>query len=139
FGCTSAGSLEGLAHNAQIRRTIEEASGARTVTALDAVMAELRRLSPRRVAVFTPYMEDLTNRVAQCIAEGGYRIVQSAGMAIRENLDIGRITPEEIVSFVQSRLTADMDCLFLSCTNWRAVEAIELLEHKLGIPIVSSN
>ena len=139
FGCTSAGSLEGLAHDEQIRRTIENASGARTVTVLDAVMTELRRLNPRRVAVFTPYMEDLTNRVARCVAEGGYQISQSAGMGIQQNLDIGRVTPEEIVSFVQSRLSADVDCLFLSCTNWRAVEAIELLGRMLGVPIVSSN
>jgi maleate isomerase len=139
FGCTSAGSLDGLAHDARIRRTIEEASGARTVTVLDAVMTELKRLNPRGVAVFTPYVEDLTNRVAGCVAEGGYRIVQSDGMGIRENLDIGKVTPEEIVGFVQSRLTADVDCLFLSCTNWRAVEAIELLWRTVGIPIVSSN
>ena len=106
---------------------------------LDALMGELRRLNPRRVAVFTPYVEDLTNRVARCVAEGGYQVVQNAGMGIRENLQIGRVTPEEILSFVESHLTADVDCLFLSCTNWRAVETIELLWRKLGIPIVSSN
>jgi maleate isomerase len=139
FGCTSAGSLKGLAHDARIRRTIEEATGARTVTVLDAILAELSRLNPRQVAVFTPYIADLTNLVARCVAEAGYRVVQSAGMGIRENLDIGRVTPEEIYSFVESHLTADVDCLFLSCTNWRAVEAIELLWRMLGIPIVSSN
>jgi maleate isomerase len=139
FGCTSAGSLDGLAHDARIRRTIEEATGARTVTVLDAALVELKRLNPHRVAVFTPYVEDLTTRVAQCFAEGGYRVVQTAGMGIRENLDIGRVTPAEILGFVESHLTADVDCLFLSCTNWRAVEAIELLGRRLGIPIVSSN
>jgi maleate isomerase len=139
FGCTSAGSLEGLAHDVRIRRTIEEATGARTVTILDAVMIEFRRLNPHRIAVFTPYVEDLTNRVARCVAEGGYRVVQSAGMGIRENLDIGRVTPKGIVDFVESHLRPDTDCLFLSCTNWRAVEAIELLGSHLAIPIVSSN
>ena len=139
FGCTSAGSLEGLAHDARIRQTIEEAAGAKTITVLDAVMAELRRLNPRRVAVFTPYVEDLTNRVASCVAEGGFEVVQSAGMGIRENLDIGRVTPEKIVGFVESHLTAAADCLFLSCTNWRAVQATALLWSALAIPVVSSN
>jgi maleate isomerase len=31
------------------------------------------------------------------------------------------------------------DCVFLSCTNWRAIEAIEPLKKKLGIPVISSN
>jgi maleate isomerase len=31
------------------------------------------------------------------------------------------------------------DCVFLSCTNWRSVEAIEPLQKKLGMPIVTSN
>lgn len=139
FGCTSAGSLEGLDHDARIRRIIEEATGAKTVTVLGAVLAELARLKPHRVAVFTPYVEDLTNRVARCVVEGGYRVVQSAGMGIQENLEIGRVTPEEITGFVESHLTGNVDCLLLSCTNWRAVEAIERLESKLGIPAVSSN
>ena len=41
FGCTSAGSLDGLAHDARIGQVIEQATGARTVTVLHAVMAEL--------------------------------------------------------------------------------------------------
>jgi len=31
------------------------------------------------------------------------------------------------------------DCLFLSCTNWQAIDAIEPLEQKLGVPILTSN
>ena len=31
------------------------------------------------------------------------------------------------------------DCIVLSCTNWHAIEAIEPLQRKLGIPIISSN
>jgi len=66
--------------------------------------------------------------------------MKAAGMGLRENLQIGRVTPDEIVSFVESRLpSTDADCVFLSCTNWRALQAIEPLRKKLGIPVVSSN
>ena len=33
----------------------------------------------------------------------------------------------------------EADCVFLSCTNWRAIEAIEPLEQDLGLPVISSN
>jgi maleate isomerase len=140
FGCTSAGSLDGLAHDARIGQTIARATGARTVTVLHAVMAELNRLGAKKIAVFTPYVEDLTDSIARCVADGGYSVVKAAGMGLRENLQIGKVTPDEIMSFVESRMAAaDVDCLFLSCTNWRAVQTIEPLRRKLGLPVVSSN
>ena len=66
--------------------------------------------------------------------------MKAAGMGIKANLEIGRVTPEEILRFVESQLSGiDPDCLFLSCTNWRAIETIQHLQKKLGIPIVTSN
>lgn len=140
FGCTSAGSLGGLTHDDAIGKKIEQETGAKAVTVIHAVLTQLRKLRPQKVAVFTPYLEDLTASVARCIADGGYSVVKAAGMGIRENLEIGRVTPKEIVRFVESQWNgAPADCLFLSCTNWRALEAIEPLQRKFRIPIVSSN
>ena len=31
------------------------------------------------------------------------------------------------------------DCVFLSCTNWRAIEAIDVLRSALGVSVLSSN
>lgn len=141
FGCTSAGSLDGLEHDARIARMIEQ-TGAKAVTILQAVLTQLGNLRPNRIAVFTPYQEDLTSSVAGCIADGGYSVVKTAGMGLFKNLDIGRVTPAEIVGFVEGNMAgaaAAADCVFLSCTNWRGIEAIETLRSKLDIPILSSN
>jgi maleate isomerase len=140
FGCTSAGSLGGLTHDLGISRMVAEQTGAPAVTVLQAVMKELRLIHPRKIAVFTPYEEDLTRSIAQCVMEAGYTPVKAVGMGIRENLEIGKVTPAEIMGFVESHMAGiTTDCLFLSCTNWRALEALEPLRRKLGVPIVSSN
>jgi maleate isomerase len=90
--------------------------------------------------VFTPYVEDLTNGIASCLAEAGYPPLKAVGMGIRANLEIGMVPPTEIIGFVESQIDGCVpDCLFLSCTNWRAIEAIEPLQRKLGIPIITSN
>lgn len=140
FGCTSAGALGTLAHDAAIGHKIESLAGARTITVLSAVMSRLRIIGPKKLAVFTPYIPDLTNGVASSLAEAGFPALKAAGMGIQSNLEIGRVTPEAIVDFVESQIEGlAADCVFLSCTNWRAIEAIEPLHKKLGIPIVSSN
>lgn len=140
FGCTSAGALGALAHDGAIGEMIQAGTGAGAITVLSAVLTQLRRIAGRRLAVFTPYVEDLTNSIAASLAEGGCAPVKAVGMGIQANLDIGRVTPEEIADFVERQMEGcAADSAFLSCTNWRAIEAIEPLQRKLGIPIVTSN
>lgn len=140
FGCTSAGSLSGLSHDAEIGRRLEQTTGARAITVLHAVVGELARIRPLRLAVFTPYLADLTASVAQCVAEAGHQVVKAEGMGLRYNLDIGRVSPGEIATFVETHLSGTgADCVFLSCTNWRSLETIPSLETRLGVPVISSN
>jgi maleate isomerase len=140
FGCTSAGALGTLVHDSAIGETIEKLAGAPAITVLHAVLSQLRVIGPRKLAVFTPYISDLTEGVASSLTEAGFPPLKAAGMGIQFNLEIGRVTPAEIVDFVESQIGGSApDCIFLSCTNWRAIEAIEPLHRKLGIPVISSN
>jgi maleate isomerase len=140
FGCTSAGALGTLAHDRAIGERIEKLASARAITVLQAVLSQLGAIAPRKLAVFTPYIPDLTDGVASSLSEAGFPPLIAAGMGIRANLEIGRVTPAEIIDFVESQIEGSApDCIFLSCTNWRAIEAIEPLHRKLGIPVVSSN
>ena len=140
FGCTSAGALGTLAHDDGIGATIGKGVNAQTVTVLRAAITQLRNVGARKLAVFTPYIEDLTNGVVSSLVEAGFTTLKAAGMGIRANLEIARVAPEQILSFVESKIEGCApDCVFLSCTNWRAIEAIEPLQRRLGIPVVSSN
>jgi maleate isomerase len=140
FGCTSAGSLGGLDSDAAIARRIEEATGVPGVTVVGSVVEQLHAIGPRRVAVFTPYMDDLTRSVSQCVVDAGYELVKTAGMGILHNRDIGRVAPAEIVEFVEREFAGvDADCIFLSCTNWQAIDAIAVLRQRLSVPVLSSN
>ena len=140
FGCTSAGALGTLAHDDEISTKVAKGANAQAVTVLRAVLTRLRTIEARKVAVFTPYMEDLTHSIAGSLTEAGFPPLKAAGMKIRANVEIGRVTPSEIVSFVESQIDGcEPDCVFLSCTNWQAIDAIDPLRRRLGIPIVSSN
>lgn len=140
FGCTSAGALGKLEHDQAIADRIAKGAGATTVTVLQAVVKQLRAIRPRNLVVLTPYLDDLTNSIASALREASFPLLKAAGVGIRENLEIGRMTPDEIVSFVESEIKdCAPDCVFLSCTNWRAMETIDALETRLGIPIVTSN
>jgi maleate isomerase len=140
FGCTSAGSLGGLQSDAGIARRIEQQTGVRALTVVGSVVEQLKAIQPGKVAVFTPYREELTRTVAECVTEAGYQLGPVAGMGILANREIGQVMPEEIVEFVESRMEdAAVDCIFLSCTNWQAIDAIDAVKARFGVPVITSN
>ena len=103
FGCTSAGSLGGLESDAGIARRIEQLTGVRALTVVGSVVEQLKAIRPRKVAVFTPYREELTRTVAQCVIEAGYQLATVAGMGILANREIGRVTPARSSSSSRAR------------------------------------
>ena len=63
-----------------------------------------------------------------------------AGLGITDNFGICNVTPSEIVAFAERELAGlSYDLLFVSCTNFRAVEARPLLMQRFGVPVVTSN
>ena len=142
FGCTSAGALGGLDHDARVGQRIADATAAPVVTVVGSMVEQLAALSPSRVAVFTPYVDDLTRSVSACVREAGYEVPLERGAGLVDNEALGRMEPERIVDFVTGELRkadADVDAVFLSCTNWRAAEALDAASAALGVPVLSSN
>jgi maleate isomerase len=140
FGCTSAGALAPPSHGEDIADLIWRMSGATAVTVVGAVLARLQALAPRRLALFTPYVDDLTEAVADALANAGFPPVKAAGMGIRDNLEIGSVPSSAVAEFVESGLAGcSADCVFLSCTNWQSRAAIEPLEARLHVPVLTSN
>jgi len=107
---------------------------------ISAVSEALGRAGAKRIAVITPYIEDLTQSVANAIKIEGREIVAAHGMGITVNKALADPTPADIVSFARQSLQGTkFDLLFVSCTNFRALEAREALEQALGVPVITSN
>lgn len=141
FGCTSAGALRGNDYDAELVRRIEREAGCPGVSVVQSVQAALRRHG-RRVLVLTPYMDEVTERVAAALEDDGFDIAAAYGMGIRANADIGRVSPDEIIRFARDKAAgaaARADCLFLSCTNLQAMAARHEIEQQLGLPVETSN
>lgn len=140
FGCTSAGSLFGLDYDASVCADLGARAGCEPLGVISAVSGALGRAKAKRIAVITPYNEDLTRSVANAIAIDGREIVAAHGMGITDNVALADPTPDDIVAFARSKLAgASFDLLFVSCTNFRALEGKGRLEAAFGVPVVTSN
>lgn len=140
FGCTSAGSLAGLEGDRRLAARLGELAGCPGIGVVSSAAQALSRRGARRLALLTPYVESLTAAIASTLAEGGLEVVASHGLGIDDNLALADPTPDEIVRQALERFSGtDWDALFVSCTNFRALEAAPALEAELGRPVVTSN
>lgn len=140
FGCTSAGSLFGRAYDAKVCASLGETAGCPALGVVSSAAEALRRRSITRLAVITPYVEELTQAVAAALSDADREVVTAAGMGISVNVALADPTPEEICAFAKDRLAGhSFEAVFLSCTNFRALEARAALEKDLGVPVITSN
>jgi maleate isomerase len=140
FGCTSAGSLAGLDGDRRLAERLGEIAGCPGVGVISSAVEALERRGVRRVALLTPYVESLTASIARTLEEGGLEVVATYGLGIDDNIALADPTPEEIAGIVAERFAGvDCDAVFVSCTNFRALEAAPAIEAALGRPVVTSN
>jgi maleate isomerase len=79
-----------LGHDKIIEEKIEKASGIPAVAAAEAlVTSALKFLNLKKVAVATPYIEEINNLEKKFLLDNGFQVVDLEGLGIAENLKIG--------------------------------------------------
>ena len=140
FGCTSAGSLGGPGYDKEICSKISEITGVPTVGVFSSVREALLKSKAKSVAVITPYVDDINASIKRGLEEEGFRVPAIHGMGIDVNIELATPTPEEILSFATESLEGiEADILFVSCTNFHALDALPLLKERFGMPVITSN
>lgn len=140
YACTSGSFLGGPGYDERLLGRIRAAAnGTTAIGTTPAVIEALRDCNIENVAVVTPYLDSINERLTAFLEGTGFRVASMAGQQLVANLDIGDQTPEQIVDFARRNLDKSADGYFLSCTNWRAMEVAEALEQESGKPVVTSN
>ena len=139
FGCTSASFMGGKGADEAIAARIRDKTGIPAVTTSTAVLEALRHLGARSVAILTPYVREINERVRVFMEANNFAVSRLEGLEIRATHDIAAVDPDEITRHARSADTPDADVLFISCTQFRGWEAVARLEQDLGKPVVTSN
>ena len=141
YACTTGSLLHGSGFDAQLESRLSEAADAPAVATALSVVRALDALNADRVAVATPYAEELNELEREYLAENGFEVVSLDGRGIVENTAIGELDASDAERQGRAVLSdaPDADALFLSCTNYRAVPALSSLEAAFDVPVFSSN
>jgi maleate cis-trans isomerase len=138
FGCTTGSLLNGLGWDEKLIERIEKIVKVPTTTTATAVIRALKVLGVRKIAVGTPYIEELNELEKAFFEDSGVEVLDIQGMDLGgEEMDM--LTLEKIADHARKVDKADAEAVFLSCTNLKALPIVDQLEKELGKYVFSSN
>ncbi len=147
YACTTGSLLHGPGFDSDLEAELAAEAGVSAVATALSVDRALRALDAERIAVVTPYTADLDERERSYLEAAGYEVVDIDGRGLTVNTEIGWLTDEDAYRQVRATVaglradneSADIDAVFVSCTNYRAMAVLDSLDADLGVPVISSN
>ncbi len=138
YACTSGAAELG---SADVVEMIRAGCVTRHVTdPLTALVAACHACKVERLAILSPYIEVVSDRIRQRLADAGIETPVFGTFAEPAEARVARIADEDIISAGRSLAhEAGVDALFLSCTNLRTMDVIRPLQATLAMPVFSSN
>jgi maleate isomerase len=138
YGCTSGTSVIGTARiGALVRSGIATAHVTEPVSALVAACAAL---GLRKIAFLSPYVEEVSAGLRDVLADMGVESTVFGSFNEAEEVKVARIAPDALITAATDLAkSADVDAVFLSCTNLRTLDVIDAVETRCGKPALSSN
>lgn len=137
FACTSGSFVNGIEGARKISVAIGEEAQAPAVTTSEALLEALDALGITRVAIATPYVPKLTERLEDFLATDGRTVVGTAGLGL-DHL-IWHVPYHVTADLVRQADHPDADAIFVSCTNLPTFHIISILEEELGKPVLTAN
>ena len=138
FSCTSATVAIGFERVAASLR--ESRPEIPVVTPITAALAAFRTLDVDRVAVLTPYPDDVNATIRDFIEQHGVEVTKFAAFhGLLTDYEVSRIPPQAIYEAGLEMDDPRIQAVFISCTGIRAVEIADQLERALGKPVITSN
>ena len=126
FGCTSGSFVGGPGYDARLMRMIEEETGVPTTTTTTAVVRALRAFGVERIALATPYIDEVTRLEVDYLQSQGFEVTAWQGGGIVEVADIQECPPEVSERRARAVDNERAEAVFISCTGFRTIENLDL-------------
>jgi len=137
LGCTAGSFIKGVDYDKKIIGLIEKKTQLPATTASTSVIKALKELGLSKISVATPYEPWVNEKLAGFLRGHGVEVVAIKGLGIRK--DISGIPPNKILNLIKEVDVPESLGFFISCTDLRSAEVINVIEQKFGKPVVTSN
>ncbi len=138
YGCTSGTIVIG--EDKVFQRIREARPGVACTTPITAGIAAFKKLGIGRMALLTPYIDEVNGMFRGFIEERGIQVPVMGSFNHEDDNEVARISQESLKDAVRDLAREpSVEGVFVSCTSLRVAGIVEELEDELGKPVTSSN
>lgn len=142
FGCTSGSFIGGMGFDRMLIEKIERSAGCKALTTSTSLMDALRTMDIHRLAVVTPYIDEVNEAEYNFLQDQGIEVTSIAGLGLglpKQVPGIAEVLPSDMYQFVKKQDLASADAVFVSCTGMNMLDLIPYAEKDFGLPCLTSN
>jgi maleate isomerase len=138
YGCTSASVV--LGEETVTKRIQEARPGVAVTNPITAAIAGMKKLGAKRIALLTPYIEEVNQRFRGYIEARGLDVTVMGSFNHENDNEVARIDTASIRdAMIELGREPAVDGIFVSCTSLRVADIAEEVERATGKPVTSSN
>jgi maleate isomerase len=134
---TSASWL-GIDRDRSLCEAITARTGVPATTSTLACMDAARALGARRVALVSPYTEDVQRRIGDVWAGEGIVPHAERHLGLRDNFSFSEVAPADIADMIRAVAAQGADAVVILCTNLDGAALAASLERELDIAVLDS-
>lgn len=138
YGCTAAGFIGGPARDAEIRAKIAAITGRPVVTTAAAMISALQYIGARRIAVVTPYLDLVNERLCAYLDASGIAVASLSSFKAETTDALAAISPKAIAELARETMRPDCDAMFIACSQLPTRDILDPLAGAFGRPVWSS-
>ena len=138
YGCTAAGFMAGPARDAEVAADLARITGKRVVTTASSMNAALEHIGARTIALITPYLDVVNERLKVFLEASGIRAEVLASFHAQTVDELAAITSDQIAERAREVMRPGIDAVFIACSQLPTHAIVPDLERELGVPVWSS-
>jgi maleate isomerase len=114
-------------------------SEAKVRSSAGALVEALRAIPAQRIALVTPYMLPLAEKVVAYLEAEGFEVVDWRALQVEDNREVGCIPGDRVMEAARSLDLSRAEALVISaCVQMRSLPLVDLAEQEFGLPVVSA-
>ena len=115
-------------------------TGRPAVTTAGALVEAIQYIGALRVAFTSPYVKLLSQEAVGYLTNSGIEVVNEISFDQElTSLEQNALTPQDAYDMALKANHPNAQAIVISCTDYRALEAVPAIEQKLGKPVITSN
>lgn len=130
----TAGAWLGIDHDRDWVARTQAATGRPVSTTTLQVLAALARIRPDRLALITPFIEEVHARIAESFAAEGFPLAVGRHLGLTLGRDMAEVSPARIAEMIRDCAASGCDTILTFCTNFRGAEACRT-EPVVSLPV----